>query len=466
MSPTKPNRSERETPSVRIDHYLVYGIYRGLEFLLKLLPMKLVCLTGAGLGYIAYLTLRGRKQIVTRNLRIAFGEEMSHAQIQQLTRQSFLHTGANLIASIRTAALPEHEIIERIEIVGEENLNDVKEGGHGLIALLSHMGNWELMAQAHLALPGLTPTATLYRPIDNPLIDALVKRRRGSQGTQLFSRRDGFFKPIAHIKEGGSLGILADQQAGSNGIAVPFFGKLTSMTNLPAIMLRRTGTNIVPFSMTTAGLGKWRFTAHPAITIPADKASDTVHITSLCARAYETIMRANPADVFWMHGYWKIGRKAPLKIDGLQKKRTGSQRSAASKPFHAMVYTGAAQKDNHEVNEQLTRLKNYRPDMHLSTVGEHEFPSSDTFIQATATDTSPALAYKLEQYDLSLPTPIDCSLDFTVKGNGGNLFHKAGFSHVFTLYGKYQSRRTKAHFSTIDSPSLADFLDSLGIQQS
>lgn len=450
--------------AVRIDHYLVYAVYRALEFLLKLLPMKLVCLTGVGLGHLAYLILPGRRGIVTRNLRIAFGEKMSHDEIRKLTRKTFHHTGANLIASIRTAALSESQILRRIEVVGEENLTAARETSHGIIGLLNHMGNWELIAQAHLGLPGLTPTATLYRPIDNPLIDDLIKRRRGSQGTKLFSRRDGFFKPISHIKEGGSLGILADQQAGAHGIAVPFFGKLTSMTNLPAILHRRTGACIVPVSMTTTSLGMWRLTVHPAIVIPAEKKSDTLHITSLCAKAYETSMRSSPADVFWMHGYWKTGRKSPLKIDGLQKKRTGSQRSAATKPFRVMVYTGAASKQNQEVDEQLTRLKNHRPDIHLTTVGENEFSSSDNFIYARATDNSPKLAHELEQYDLSLPTPIDCSLDFTEKGQGGDLFHRAGFTHIFTLHGKYQSRKTAGYFSKTDHPTLSGFLHSLGIQ--
>ena len=457
---SQPNSKRPE----RIAHYLVYAVYRSLEFLLKLLPMKLVCLTGAGLGHIAYLVLPSRRHIVTRNLRIAFGEEMSHPEIKKLTLETFHHTGANLIASIRTAVLSETEILKRVEVVGEENITAAQKHSNGMIGLLTHMGNWELLGQAHLALPELTPTASLYRPIDNPLIDDLIRRRRSSQGAKLFSRRDGFFKPITHIKEGGNLGILADQQAGSHGIAVPLFGKLTSMTNLPAIMHRRTGASILPISITTTTLGRWRFTVHPAIIIPADKKSDTLHITSLCAKAYETSMRTNPADVFWMHGYWKTGKKGPLKIDGLQKKRTGSQRSAASKPFRVMVYTGSADQQNQEVDEQLTRLKNYRPDMHLTTVGENEFSASDHFINARATDNTPKLAHELEQYDLSLPTPIDCNLDFTAEGQGGDLFHRAKFTHIFTLHGKYQSRRTAGYFSKIGHPTLANFLDSLGIQ--
>jgi lauroyl/myristoyl acyltransferase len=450
---------------VRIDHYLVYAVYRSLEFLLKLLPMKLVCLTGAGLGHVAYLVLPGRRHIVTRNLRIAFGEEMSHPEIKKLTLKTFHHTGANLIASIRTAVLSETEILKRVEVVGEENIAAAKKQSHGMIGLLTHMGNWELLGQAHLALPELTPTASLYRPIDNPLIDALIRRRRSNQGAKLFSRRDGFFKPIAHIKEGGSLGILADQQAGAHGIAVPLFGKLTSLTNLPAIIHRRTGASIVPVSISTTTLGKWRFTVHPAIIIPAEKNSDTQHITSLCAEAYETMMRSAPADVFWMHGYWKTGRRGPLKIDGLQKKKARSQEAAASKPFRVIVYTGDATLESTEMIQSIDELKNYRSDIHLTTAGKRRiYPNCDHFMHIEPDVQDTLLVSHLIDHDHSLPEPVDCVLDLTPDSSGACLFQKAGYTHIFAPHGEFQGKRTETYFAKIKNPTLSDFLISLGIE--
>jgi lauroyl/myristoyl acyltransferase len=451
-------------PPIKLKHRIVYGAYRTLEFILKPLPMKLVCLIGMSIGHVTYLLMPGRRAIVTRNLRIAFGKEMSLDEIHNLTRKTFHRAGANLIASIRTSSYTKQQIRNHVEIIGQEHLDNARTKGTGVIALLPHMGNWELLAQAHLVLPALIPPATLYRPIDNPLIDKLIKRRRGSEGTKLFSRRDGFFKPIAHIKKGGTLGILADQQAGAHGLAVPFFGKLTSMTNLPAIMHRRTGASIVPISMTSSSLGKWKLTVHPAIEIPHDKKADTQHITSLCAVAYEAVMRAEPADVLWMHGYWKTGRKRPLKIDGLRKNKSTSTQLHAEKPFRIMVYTGDATPTNQEIVTQLDRLKKYRPDLHLTTVGQHRISSaSDHYIQAQPLDSSPQLTHTVEQYTLSLSTPIDCALDFTKDGQGGELFDKAKISHIFTLDGRFQSRRTAGYFSKITQPTLADFLDSLGI---
>ncbi|NWK56826.1 hypothetical protein HW115_14480 [Verrucomicrobiaceae bacterium N1E253] len=450
-------------PKASVPDYVVYAIYRLFECLLSLLPMKWVCWSGSALGYLSSLLLVERRATVTRNLRIAFGDSMSHDDIRRLTRKTFMQTGANLIASIRTATFSPEKILQSIEITGEEHLLKTRKSEKGTICLLSHMGNWEFLAQAHLALPELKPTGTLYRPINNPLIDALIRRRRGSQGTKVFSRRDGFFKPIAHIKEGGSLGVLADQQAGAHGLAVPLFGKLTSLTNLPAILHRRTGAPIVPIAVSTIAPGKWKFTVYPALDIPENKQSNTVYITALCAQAYERAMSAHPADVLWMHGYWKTGRKRPLKIDGLQKKRTGHQRSAATHPFRVLVYTGSLSPSDTEHLNQLNRLKNYRPDLHLTTVGEHGFDCADAHILARASDTSPKLAHQIEQYNLDQAAPADCALDFTANAEGATIFHKAKIKRIFALIGPFQSPFTAKAFNKGDAQGLAGFLDSLGI---
>ena len=114
---------------------------------------------------------------------------------------------------------------------------------------------------------------------------------------------------------------------------------------------------------------------------------------------------------------------------------------------------------------QLDRLKNYRPDIHLTTVGEHAiFSESDHHIPSSTDRPSSDLSATLKNYDLALSSPIDCALDFTADASGAHLFHGAHLSHIFTLHGPDQSPRTQTHFSNIPEPTLADFLDSLGIQ--
>ena len=61
--------------------------------------------------------------------------------------------------------------------------------GRGVLFATAHLGNWELSAFAHALLAG--PMHIVVRPLDNPLIDRLVERRRTSH-RQPPDREEGF----------------------------------------------------------------------------------------------------------------------------------------------------------------------------------------------------------------------------------------------------------------------------------
>jgi lauroyl/myristoyl acyltransferase len=77
--------------------------------------------------------------------------------------------------------------------------------------------------------------ASIYQPLRNPYLNALVLRRREKLGYKLFDRQEGFNGPISHVREMGMLGILVDQHAGYHGLWCPFFDRLASTTNIVAL---------------------------------------------------------------------------------------------------------------------------------------------------------------------------------------------------------------------------------------
>lgn len=456
--------NENERP-VKLVHYISYGAYRGFELLLRPFPMEVVCVIGGLIGSLGRLLLPQRRAMVIRNLRIAYGKTHSLEQIHAMCRRVYWNSGANFLAAIRANSTPIDEIRSRVEVQGGENLDLSSRPESGFIILLAHMGNWEILTQAHLIEPRMAPFSGLYRPLGNPLLDRLVKRRRQSTGTKLFSRRDGFFKPIAHLKAGGSLGAIADQNAGAHGVAVPFFGKLTSLTNLPALLYRRTGASIMPVSMCTISHGRWRMVIHPAMEISDSQKKNAALTTSLCARAFETMMSESPSDVLWMHGYWKVGTKRPLKIDGVQKKKNADSLTEATAPFKVLVFTGSAPAESQEMLEQLHRLKNYRKDIEITVVGEF-LTSADAAQHIVMNPAEPPhiVANEIRQYDLGMATPLDCAIDFTSDASGENILKLSGITPVFAMRGKNMSRFTRLVFADVAKRNLAGFIESLGIE--
>jgi KDO2-lipid IV(A) lauroyltransferase len=294
-----------------------------------LLPGRWVFRLGEWLGVLAWHILPVRRRIVLRNLRIAFAGEMTLAEIHALARESFRRTGANLVSAAHTARLAPEKLHEIIHIENLEVLESELAKGRGVVILLAHMGNWEVLSRfVHLFPPG-TQTGAFYRPLNNPLMDERILRRRQADGTRMFSKRDNPLHVAAFLRQGGLVGILADQRVGSSGEAVEFFGRHTRASPLPSLLARRAKCPVLALALNFAGPGRWR-----AVFTEVEPPPNTSH----CMRTLEQAMKVDPADVFWLQDRWKLHFRAPLTI----RDWLGPGSITESKPHRALLWLAAA----------------------------------------------------------------------------------------------------------------------------
>src|SRR5207302_10250458 len=86
--------------------YLVYLIYRAGFALIGLLPLRAAFALGNTLGFCAWLLLGKYRRLGFHNVDIAFGDEKSPREKPRLVRQHFQRLGANLLSSLKLAAMP------------------------------------------------------------------------------------------------------------------------------------------------------------------------------------------------------------------------------------------------------------------------------------------------------------------------------------------------------------------------
>ncbi len=268
-----------------------------IEGLAALLPGPWVFRMGELLGSLAWHLLPMRRNIVLRNLRIALAGENDLPAIRRMAKATFRRSGANLISVAHTARLAPENLGKVIHIENLELLENALATGKGVVLLLAHMGNWELLSRlVHLFPPG-SKTGAFYRPLNNPLLDAQVLARRQADGTRMFSKRDPFHQVTGFLREGGIVGILADQRAGMQGEVVSFFGRLTRASPLPSLLARRAKAEVLALSLVSERPGKWK-----AVFLPVEKPHTTAH----CMAALEDAMKASLTDVFWLQERWKV----------------------------------------------------------------------------------------------------------------------------------------------------------------
>jgi lipopolysaccharide heptosyltransferase II len=220
----------------------------------------------------------------------------------RLARRNFQRLSTNLLSSIKLSAALFETLKKRIVIENFEVLDRHLRAGRPVVLVLSHLGNWELIAQIVPRLLHGFRISTVYQKLENRFIDQYVHRLRAHTGAELFDRKEGFQKPIELLRAGGLIGILSDQHAGDHGLWVPLFGRLASTSPLPALLAKRTNAVIVAAALYTDGVARWRLVVEPAL----DTKNESVE--SLTFKTNEIIaqqVRRAPEDWFWLHNRWK-----------------------------------------------------------------------------------------------------------------------------------------------------------------
>jgi KDO2-lipid IV(A) lauroyltransferase len=278
----------------------------GLEKLAGLLPGRLVFHLGEAMGGLAWHLMRERRQIVLRNLRIAFYGEYDLPTLRKMARDTFRRTGANLFSALHSTQLSPDQISRIVTVENPELVGEALGRAAGLVTMPPHMGNWEILTRITRTFPPGYKAGAFYRPLNNPLLDQRVLAQREAGGTRLFSKRDSFHTVTGFLREGAIVGILADQRVGRQGELVRFFGRLTRASPLPALIARRSRSEVLAMSVITESPGKWRIRYHPL---------DGPIRTATCMEALERAMKASPTDVFWLQERWKVfvSRSRPLR---------------------------------------------------------------------------------------------------------------------------------------------------------
>jgi KDO2-lipid IV(A) lauroyltransferase len=178
--------------------------------------------------------------------------------------------------------------------------------GESMILLTGHCGNWELLGYA-LSVMGHQVHA-LARPLDNPLIDQWLLGMRQRHGLDVISKFGATPELERILQEGGCLGFIADQNAGDQGLFVPFFGKLASTYKSIALLAMKYDVPVVAAHAVRVSPGfRYEIRVQDVIE-PEDWAAQPDPLYYITARynlALEMMIRSAPEQYLWLHRRWK-----------------------------------------------------------------------------------------------------------------------------------------------------------------
>jgi KDO2-lipid IV(A) lauroyltransferase len=220
----------------RFSHIAEYGTLRAAQVLMSALPRSLAlkggALLGSGLYYAGVYRDVVRKNMEFVNLWPA-GEQ------RRITWNLYRTMGRYAVDFLR--GFPP---LPRYTVVNGKVLDEALAKGKGVIILLGHFGNWELLADIFGAkVPSLSVVA---KPMRNRYVDRWLARKRDAASVHTIYVDNALRKIYEALKKNGIVAILIDQHAGSQGTLVTFLGKETSTIRTVAGLALKTGCAVLP----------------------------------------------------------------------------------------------------------------------------------------------------------------------------------------------------------------------------
>jgi KDO2-lipid IV(A) lauroyltransferase len=312
-------------PRSRLRNLAEYLFVRTMEGLLWPLPLSAMRAVGRFMGWLSWRLDRRHRVVAEENAAWALG--LSPAEARRLVRRVYHHSG---LTSVECLMLPyilrRHRIADLSRYEGIEHLTSALAKGRGVIFLTAHIGNWELGGLALAEQSG--SLLSIARALDNPLLERHLSRIRHHLGQTVADRKGALRHIIQHLRSGGVVGLLIDQNQRKDGVFVDFFGRLASTTPSAAIIALRYDVPVVAGYACRGEDGKFEMHVDPPFELirTGDYEADVAANTAQFTQRIEEWIRRYPGQWMWLHSRWKT--RPPEEIRAMKAQRAAQAAAA------------------------------------------------------------------------------------------------------------------------------------------
>lgn len=312
-----PSKKPKKPRNDLVDRLQYLGL-RLVNMLLHCFPVDTNLRTAKLLGDLVYQLDRRHRERALGNLRRSF-PEMPEQQRQRLARRSMQQLFMLFVEVLFTTRLIHLDTWARyIDLENFREVVGLLVRERGLIMLTGHYGNWEILGYV-LATLGFE-TTSIARPLDNPYVNDWLLGVRERQGQRIIDKKGATTEVAPLLERGGTVGFIADQNAGSKGLFVDFFGRRASTYKSIGLLAMQYEVPVVVGYARREGTRFHFRVGVQDIIYPADwKNQDDPlrYITQRYSKGIEDFVRADPGQYLWVHRRWKTRPKgeAPEAFD-------------------------------------------------------------------------------------------------------------------------------------------------------
>jgi lauroyl/myristoyl acyltransferase len=253
-----------------VSDWLGYVPFRVAAALFGVLPESVVRRIGIWGGTFASKRFDAKRPLLARHMKRVLGPGATDVEVQLAVDGMYRSYGRYWAETFWFRPRHRDAIIESVDRIHFEPVHEAKAAGRGIVFAVSHVGNWEIAGLIADDL-GLNLMA-VAEDLPNPLITDwfLDVRRQFGIDVVLTSDPSRRSKMIRRLKEGGALALLADRDVTGNGVAVEFFGEVTTVPAGPVALAELTNSVVLPVVAFFKDGGGYRIEVGDPVEVSSD----------------------------------------------------------------------------------------------------------------------------------------------------------------------------------------------------
>ena len=284
----------------KIKYFVEFLIIIFLLVIFKILGFKLASNLGGLIGRSIGPLFRSKKKILSNISKALPKIEEKNSKL--IVKKMWENYGRILSEYMFIKNFRNSKFKKFLTIEGQEILNELKDSKEPVVFISGHFNNFELMAM-QIEKSGIN-LAAIYRPLNNIFLNKIMEKIRTKYicRKQIKKGGSGTRKLLESFKNNYSIAIMIDQRV-SESIKVDFFNQKASTTTIPAQLVKKFGSKIVPIYIERINGVYFKMTISKPVSF--DKESTIEEITLNLNKWLEKMILINPDQWIWSHDRWK-----------------------------------------------------------------------------------------------------------------------------------------------------------------
>jgi len=284
----------------KIKYFFQFIIIIFIFSIFKILGLKISSYIGGKLFQFVGPIFRSKK-LIQKNIIRAF-PNIDEVNLNKITISMWNNYGRVFAEYMFIKKFRYQKQNENIIIEGREILEDIKKNNEKVVFISGHLGNFELMAM-EIEKIGIN-LAAIYRPLNNIFLNFVMEKIRKKYicKNQIRKGIGGVKELLKLYKEGHSTALMIDQRV-SEGIKSTFFNEEAFTTTIPAQLVKKFNTPVVPIYIERFDNIKFKMIVHKPLNFSGNDSTEI--ITLKLNKILEKMILENPNQWIWSHNRWK-----------------------------------------------------------------------------------------------------------------------------------------------------------------